>query len=480
MKRQTSSVQTVLIVAFVSLLSLSIGRHTGLVAHLRQQWHGRAAVRAVAPVSEPGSDDDDAFAQVLKQSQRQGKPRLLKQQQGGRLAPIKRPAQRTGASTKLPSAKLVTTLVDSHRDTRACRPGRDRNCKCVKHCHECLVDPVNNTLVVGCIMCRNAKFLYEEKCLDECPTGTKEVGAGSFEKYCYDPAAAKQPQAPPLASRSKPKQNHVLNVRLCACAEDEHCVKNACDCATHACTLCSSFKYLEGGRCVETCSVDLRSHGTARIGRRCLPRFEHPAHRAPDGLAVDEVDIQEGTVDLTWGLETNRDRPNRVVVRTGTRVVWTIEGAHGITSGLPGRPDGKFSSGPPGLVSRYEHVFTKPGKYPYHCRSHSGALQGLVVVVNQRKLKASEMGVKYVLLHEGFRKAVPHPQRFDTAMRPSYWVLDKRVNNVEACQAWCTMTAACRGIYYYRSTGRCKGLKSFGPVGIATKVNADSYAKMAA
>jgi len=35
------------------------------------------------------------------------------------------------------------------------------------------------------------------------------------------------------------------------------------------------------------------------------------------------------------------------------------------------------------------------------------------------------------------------------------------------------------GIYYYRSTGRCKGLKSFGPVGIATKVNADSYAKMA-
>ena len=145
---------------------------------------------------------------------------------------------------------------------------------------------------------------------------------------------------------------------------------------------------------------------------------------------------------------------DRVVVRAGTRVVWAIDGPHGITSGLPGRPNGrractvphepsltrgralgKFTSGSPGSVTRFEHVFTKAGTYPYHCRSHSGALQGVVVVVDQAKLKgmsrvlplapvaavtlllagvASEMGVKYVLLHEGFRKSVASPQRFDT------------------------------------------------------------------
>ena len=38
-------------------------------------------------------------------------------------------------------------------------------------------------LVVGCVMCRNAKFLYLESCLETCPQGTTpgECAVGQSE-----------------------------------------------------------------------------------------------------------------------------------------------------------------------------------------------------------------------------------------------------------------------------------------------------------
>lgn len=102
------------------------------------------AFGAAVAVPVSGSDDDDAFAQVLKQSQAQGKPRLL-QQQGDRLAPIQRLVVPSTTHSLLAAASVPSAAVDSHRDTRACRPGKDLTCKCVRDCHECLVD-ANNTV----------------------------------------------------------------------------------------------------------------------------------------------------------------------------------------------------------------------------------------------------------------------------------------------------------------------------------------------
>jgi hypothetical protein len=92
-------------------------------------------------------------------------------------------------------------------------------------------------------------------------------------------------------------------------------------------------------------------------------------------------------------------------------------------------------------------------------------------------------------------------------MRKEFWVLDRLVSDVTACHAWCSTLPTCRGpafrrfrapsvglllkrspavlgahpragIYYHRTTKRCLGLKQFGPVGIKTSFEADSWVKV--
>lgn len=64
------------------------------------------------------------------------------------------------------------------------------------------------------------------------------------------------------------------------------------------------------------------------------------------------------------------------------------------------------------------------------------------------------------------------------AMKETYVVF--RVEDVElsTCKERCIQEKACRGIYYYRVSHKCKGLSALGTVGIDTAIKADSYAKV--
>ena len=83
--------------------------------------------------------------------------------------------------------------------------------------------------------------------------------------------------------------------------------------------------------------------------------------------------------------------PSQVTVKRGEKIVWIYaDGAkepHSVTSGACRVNDcsgggKKFDSGrtliKPG--NRFEHVFTKPGTFPYHCDLHLGSMQGTVTV----------------------------------------------------------------------------------------------------
>ena len=83
--------------------------------------------------------------------------------------------------------------------------------------------------------------------------------------------------------------------------------------------------------------------------------------------------------------------PREVLVRVGEKVVWLYaDGSkepHTVTSGAcrgldcPGSGLG-FASGPTLLKpgDRFEHTFTRPGSYPYHCDFHTANMQGTVIV----------------------------------------------------------------------------------------------------
>ncbi len=83
--------------------------------------------------------------------------------------------------------------------------------------------------------------------------------------------------------------------------------------------------------------------------------------------------------------------PNVVTIKPGEKVVWIYaDGAqepHSVTSGGCRVNDcsgggQQFNSGlgfnKPG--ERFEHVFSEPGTFPYHCDLHLGSMQGTVIV----------------------------------------------------------------------------------------------------
>ena len=60
-------------------------------------------------------------------------------------------------------------------------------------------------------------------------------------------------------------------------------------------------------------------------------------------------------------------QPNSITIVAGTTVVWTNEDSapHTITS-----DDGSFESGRMSRGSEFNHTFTQPGTYMYHCAIH--------------------------------------------------------------------------------------------------------------
>jgi hypothetical protein len=73
-------------------------------------------------------------------------------------------------------------------------------------------------------------------------------------------------------------------------------------------------------------------------------------------------------------------QPESITIATGSTVVWTNEDQvpHTITS-----DNGSFDSGQMSEGSEFEHIFTQPGNYGYHCAIHP-SMTGEIIVNNSK------------------------------------------------------------------------------------------------
>ncbi len=81
-----------------------------------------------------------------------------------------------------------------------------------------------------------------------------------------------------------------------------------------------------------------------------------------------------------------RFQPESLNVVAGDTVTWTNHGnlPHTTTSGVSGKPDGKWSSEHLGRGRSFSYVFAEPGTYPYYCAPHhSLGMKGVVVVTKR-------------------------------------------------------------------------------------------------
>jgi plastocyanin len=80
-------------------------------------------------------------------------------------------------------------------------------------------------------------------------------------------------------------------------------------------------------------------------------------------------------------IRTFQFAPDTLRVPVGARVVWTnsddIE--HTVTSGEPGRRDGRFHAPLASKGARAEVELTAPGTYAYHCDRHQ-FMRGAIIV----------------------------------------------------------------------------------------------------
>ena len=83
------------------------------------------------------------------------------------------------------------------------------------------------------------------------------------------------------------------------------------------------------------------------------------------------------------GMLEFRYHPESLNVSVGDSVTWVNHGRlpHTTTSGVNGKPDGKWDSPHIGRGGRYSYVFSEPGVYHYYCIPHHGlGMKGVVVV----------------------------------------------------------------------------------------------------
>jgi plastocyanin len=130
-----------------------------------------------------------------------------------------------------------------------------------------------------------------------------------------------------------------------------------------------------------TSVIQQKEHATARL--RIFDRNGQPAVSgvpSPTGAIFDVAVGQGGDVFV----------PDTVNISVGDTVRWTwAESGHSVTSGPPCVPDSQYCSPNdmncfPGTVSNigfvYQHTFTEPGVYSYHCIVH--CVIGMTGVVN--------------------------------------------------------------------------------------------------
>jgi len=98
---------------------------------------------------------------------------------------------------------------------------------------------------------------------------------------------------------------------------------------------------------------------------------------AGPGWGSDGVGANQTAVTI----KTFQFNPNRLEVKTGTKITWTNQDeiVHTVTSGTPETRDGRFGSPLDGKGATTSVVFTEPGTYPYFCERHQ-SMQGEIRV----------------------------------------------------------------------------------------------------
>jgi plastocyanin len=84
--------------------------------------------------------------------------------------------------------------------------------------------------------------------------------------------------------------------------------------------------------------------------------------------------VSAGTVQAT--IDNFFFAPKQLTVKAGTTVVWANKDdmPHTVTS-----DDGVFASPVMDTDQKFQYMFDKPGKYPFHCKLHP-TMTGIVVV----------------------------------------------------------------------------------------------------
>lgn len=85
--------------------------------------------------------------------------------------------------------------------------------------------------------------------------------------------------------------------------------------------------------------------------------------------------------DEVWMQNTNFN-PKDKTITVGTTITWINKDSynHTVTSGTPGNPDGKFSSGTLGLGGTFSHTFNTAGTFNYYCTIHQSMMTGTITV----------------------------------------------------------------------------------------------------
>ncbi len=82
-----------------------------------------------------------------------------------------------------------------------------------------------------------------------------------------------------------------------------------------------------------------------------------------------------------WMQNTSFNPKNKTIT-AGTTITWVNKDSydHTVTSGTPGHPDGKFSSGTLGSGAVYTHTFNTQGTFNYYCSIHQDIMTGSITV----------------------------------------------------------------------------------------------------
>jgi plastocyanin len=98
----------------------------------------------------------------------------------------------------------------------------------------------------------------------------------------------------------------------------------------------------------------------------CNP-WLHTAALAPGG-GVEATSPSGPSITI----HTFQFSPTSLEVQAGTRVTWMNQDdiTHTITSGIPGKQDGRFDSRLEGKGATFSYTFTQPGTYTYFCNRH--------------------------------------------------------------------------------------------------------------